>query len=353
MLTASWQFVPFVIAMSLAACGSPAPAAPTVVLPPPRDTVLAPYTEVTQAAWLGGDRWAVLAPDAAVVGVVDFGTKSMTPLGGKDTKELRNPATIFTAADILYVGDWGLRRTTAWTRDGRLIRAIPSADAVRGALPQARDAAGRFYFDLYPSPGRDGGGNRDSAVVVRTDSGSVRVDTIARLTPLDVAEVLSEQGRRFERRVFSGQDRWGVLPDGSLWVARVYANRVDWRSPDGEWRRGDVLPDRVLEVTRYDRELFIRKFPRELRTTAQRLPFAPVKPPFEEGLTSATGEVWLVKSRASADSAGRYHVIGRRGELLRDVRLPGQGRIVAVGRDAALAVESTRNGVRFLRFAVE
>ena len=69
-----------------------------------------------------------------------------------------------------------------------------------------------------------------------------------------------------------------------MWVARVTENRVDWRSPDGEWDEGDALPDRVLEVTQYDRELFYRKFPPELRATAEQLPFAAVKPPFEAGL---------------------------------------------------------------------
>ena len=48
------------------------------------------------------------------------------------------------------------------------------------------------------------------------------------------------------------------------------------------------LPDRVLEVTQYDRELFYRKFPPELRATAERLPFAAVKPPFEARTRAGT-----------------------------------------------------------------
>jgi hypothetical protein len=55
---------------------------------------------------------------------------------------------------------------------------------------------------------------------------------------------------------------------------------------------GDPLPDRVLEVTRYDRELFVRRFPAELRSTAEQLPFAPVKPPFEAGFTGPDGRGW-------------------------------------------------------------
>jgi hypothetical protein len=174
-------------------------------------------------------------------------------------------------------------------------------------------------------------------------------NSIARLAPLDIAEVVGDAGRRFERRVFSGVDRWGVLPDGSLWVARVYNNRVDWRDPNGKWTKGQPLPDRVLEVTRYDRELFLRKFPRELRGTAQELPFAALKPPFEAGLTSPAGEVWLEKSRAPADSSRRYHVVDRRGRLVREIRLQGQGRILALATDAALVAEPTPDGIRLIQ----
>jgi hypothetical protein len=186
-------------------------------------------------------------------------------------------------------------------------------------------------------------------VVLRVDPELSRFDSVARLAPLDIAEVVGDAGRRFERRVFSGADRWGVLPDGSLWVARVYNNRVDWRDSHGKWTRGEPLPDRVLEVTRYDRELFLRKFPRELRSTAQELPFAALKPPFEAGLTSPAGEVWLEKSRAPADSSRRYHVVDRRGRLTREVRIRGQGRILALGTGTALVEEPTPDGIRLIQ----
>jgi hypothetical protein len=340
--------IPTLLAVLVTACGASKPAAPVIELTPVGDSVLTSYSDVTEAAWLGGNRWAVVAPSDDAVGIVDFPRRSVVPLGGPRSKELRNPSSIFVAQDTIYVADWGLRRLTLWSSKGGLARAIPASGAVRGSLPRARDGSGRFYVDLYPRPGPDGSGNRDSAAVVRVDPAPTRVDTIARLAPLDIAEVVGDAGRRFERRVFSGADRWGVLLDGSLWVARVYDNRVDWRSPDGKWARGKPLPDRVLEVTRYDRELFLRKFPPELRRTAQELPFSALKPPFEAGLTSPAGEVWLEKSRAPADSSRRYHVVNRRGHLVREIRLRGQGRILALGANAAIIAEPTRDGIRLL-----
>lgn len=334
----------------LLACGESAPPPPVVALLASADTVTTGYADIVDGAWLGDDRWAVVAPLDVTVGIVEPGAQRVAPLGGGKSGAIRNPVSVFVAADTLHVSDWGLRQTSLWTLDGKPIRSIPGAAAVRGALPRARDGAGRFYLELPPRSGPDGSGNRDSAAVVRTSADLTGVDTVARLAPLDLAEVVGESGRRFERRALSGEDRWGVTPDGSAWVARVYQNRVDWRSPDGTWVEGQSLPDRVLEVTRYDRELFYRKFPPELRATVEQLPFAAVKPPFEAGLSAPSGEVWLEKSRAPADSSRRYHVVDREGRLIREVRVPGPGRIVAVGRDAALVAERLRDGTRFVRF---
>jgi hypothetical protein len=338
-------------ALLAVACGEKKPAAAVVTLGPAVDTLPTTLSEVTSATWLGGSRWAVLSAPDERVEIVDLGSGKLTPLaGGAAAKELRNPSALFRAGDTLYVGDWGLRRTSRWTLDGRFAGAVPASDAVRGVLPRARDAQGRFYFELTPRPGADGRGNRDSAVVLRAGPTLDRADTTARLAPLDIAEVVGDAGRRFERRVFSGSDQWGALPDGSIWVGRVYDNRVDWRDPSGKWTRGEPLPDRVLEVTRYDRELFLRRFPPELRGTAEQLPFAAVKPPFEGGLTSPSGQVWLEKSRAPADSSRRYHVVDRQGRLVEEIRVPGGGRIIAVAPGVVLVAEPSRDGVRLLRY---
>lgn len=343
---------PLAAALALAvltACGPGRPAVSSVTLDPPRDSVALAQGDVTGAAWLGGDRWAVVAPGDNAVTVVDFARHRGTPLNLGARKELANPFAVFDGRDSLFVADWGKRRVSIWSPDGRFLGAIPASDALRGALPRERDRAGHFYVQVNPSPGRDGSGNRDSAVVVRTTPDLARGDTVARLAPLDIAEVSGDNGRRFERRVFSGEDRWGLLDDGRLWVARVYQHRVDLRGPDGKWRQGDPLPDRVLEVTRYDRELFLRGFPKELRPTAEQLPFAPVKPPFERAFSDGA-RVWLERSRAPADSARSYLVVDSTGALLREVRLPGHGRLVAAHGSTLLAAEPAADGTHLLRY---
>ncbi|MFL5514887.1 MAG: hypothetical protein ACJ8DJ_01945, partial [Gemmatimonadales bacterium] len=171
------------------ACGGPKAHAPVVRLGGVVDTVASSYTEVPEGIWLGGDRWAVLAPADQAVGIVDFGSRRVEPLGGAGGNELRNPSTLFRAGDTLYVGDWGLRRTTLWTLDARYVRSVPAADVLRGVLARARDGAGRFYFEVSPQVGSAGQGNRDSAAVVRTGPALERPDTLVRLAPLDIAEV--------------------------------------------------------------------------------------------------------------------------------------------------------------------
>ena len=82
----------------------------------------------------------------------------------------------------------------------------------------------------------------------------------------------------------------------------------------------------------------------------EQLPFAPVKPPFEAAFTDPDGNIWLEKSRAPADSSRRYHVTDREGRLRRELRVPGPGRILAVGDQAALVAERVPDGTRFVLF---
>jgi hypothetical protein len=340
-------FIALGLAAAAAGCGGSAPGLPVTLISPGTETLHIQAADASQAAWLGGRRWAVISPQSSAVDLVDFATKTVVPLAGAAPQELQHPATIFTLGDTLFVDDWGLRRTTAWGPDGRLARSIPAPAATGGALPRAEDSAGRLYYEIAPPARPDGSGNRDSSAIVRMTPGATRTDTIGRLSPLDLAQVQSDAGSRFERRVFSGQDAWGVLADGAVWIARVYQNRVDWIGPDGKATRGAALPDRILEVTRTDRELFTRRFPPDLRSTVEQLPFAIVKPPFETAWTGPGETVWLEKSQSVTDSSRSYHVVGRDGHPIREVRVRGfWARILGATSSVALVADPDSTGYR-------
>ena len=341
------------VALIATACGPSRSKAPIVVLPPGTNPLVSPVGEATDGVWLGGERWAIIAPQDKAVSLVDFSSRTIGPFGGaRGAREYQQPFHIFRTGDSVAIADWQMRRTTLWSLDGKMLGVIPAVDALRGALPRARDGAGRWYFELRPLPGPDGSGNRDSAFVVRTQADFSGADTVIRLAPLDVAEVISEGRRRFERRLLSGQDRWGVLPDGSLWVARVQQNRVDWVGNNQAVHRGPELPDKVYPVSEPDRELFLRRFPEELRATAEQIPFAAIKPPFEAALTTPAGQIWLVKSRAVGDSLRSNQVVGRDGRLVREVRHYGHGRVLAVSPTAVLLAEPFEGGIRLFQIAL-
>lgn len=338
------------LVLALTACSSTPPPAEPLRLVAVGDTVIAPYGDVTDAAWLGVGRWVVIAPQDRAVSVADFTGRTLSPFAGAKRKELEQPFLLFRAGDSIYVADWQRRRLTAWSLGGVMGSVVPAADRLRGALPKGRDDGGNWYFELRPPPGPDGSGNRDSAAIVRTTPDLSRADTIGRLAPFDLAEVLTEGRRRLERRLLSGQDRWGPLPDGSLWIARVSQNRVDWRDREGRIVIGRDLPDAVLPVTENDRQIFLRKFESALRPTVQQIPFAAIKPPFDNALTAPDGLVWLVKNRAIGDTVRTYQLIGRDGRLVRIASHPGLGRILAVGEGTALVGEPFEGGIRLLEY---
>ncbi len=334
----------------LAACGPKAADAPDIALGPEADSIPTTLFEATAGTWLGGDRWAVLSPVNKRVVLLDFSDGSVTELGKGMKQPFEGPFSLFTSGEGFYVGDWALRRLTAWTLEGKYAAAIGTPEVTNGNLPRARDGQGNWYVQFNPPPGPDGSGKRDSAVVVRFPLDFSRGDTLFRLSPLDLAEVDGDAGRRFERRVFSGEDHWGVLADGSVWVARVYPNRVDWIGPDGKLQKGQKLPDRVFTITVSDREAFLRKFPPELRSAAEKVPFSPVKPPFDEAFTGGDGMVWLEKSRVIPDTVRRYQVIGRDGRLVESISFNGYGYALAASPEAVLVKEVRPDGMIFLRY---
>lgn len=333
----------------LAACSS-TPKAPPVelALVPTGDTVITPYGDISAAAWIGEGRWVAVAPQEPAVGTADFATHRLVPFG---TKALTQPFYLFLAGDTIYVADWQQRRLTGWSRSGTLGSSTAGADALRGALPRGRDAAGRWYFEMRPVAGPDGSGNRDSAAIVRTAPDYSAPDTIARLAPPELVEVMNDGRRRLERRLLSGQDRWGLTPSGDIWMARVSENRVDWLR-GGKVTRGPQLPDRVLPVTDSDREIFLAKFEDALQTTVSQTPFAVVKPPFEDGLTDPAGRVWLVKSRAIGDSIRYYQIVDSTGRLTAGAQHEGLGRILALTDSLALVGEPFEEGIRLLLFRI-
>ena len=342
------------LVVALAACGPRQQELPPAArLLAPADTILLNDTELSQAVWLGGDRWAILAPQAKVVRILDMRTRKATLLGHPG-KDYADPSYLFRAGDTLVVDDWGMRRATLWTLAGQPAGILPPPLPFRGYLPHARDAAGWWYAELRPAPRADGSGNRDSGVVVRWREGATS-DTVARLAPYDVEQVTRDGASRFERLVFSGTDQWSVLADGTLWIARVNANALARCAPDhGPCTTGPSLPDPVLQVTLEDREYFLQTFPPDQRGLAQGIPFAILKPAFDAAFGAADGSVWLQKSRALTDTLRGYRILALDGLARQEFRVPNAQTILGADSAHVLAIDPLVPGPghRVLRYAL-
>lgn len=324
----------------VAACGgAPAPTVPSTTLTGATDSLTIRDLDISGAVPLGDDRWAILSQFSNVVRVIDWGHRAVRPLG-RPGVDYVHPSAITAVGGTLYVTDWGKRRLTAWGPDGRLALAIEAPPELGGLLPTARDADAWLYVEAR-------GGQLDSGSVLRWRVGAAHPDTVARLAPYTMQEVNGPQGRRLVRQIYSGNDIWGVLPSGAVWVARVSGNRLDLRDTTGHWHRGPGLPDPIYPVTRFDKDYFVDGFPEDQRPMAGALPFAPVKAPFDGAFVEDDSIIWLQSSRSLTDSIRTYKVLDRDGAYAREVRVKNARRILGARGGTILVAEQLEPGKGF------
>lgn len=338
--------------MLAAACSEPPPPIAVVRLSQTADTVIVPVVQLAEARPLSDGRWVLLAPVEMQLQLVDFAAHAATPFPQMTSAEVPGPGTLMAAGDTLLVGDWGLQRVTRWLVGRPRLEAVPMPAGVGGALPRARDAAGQWYFEGALDAGRDGRGLRDSALVIRGDAMLAHFDTIARLAPADLAMVQREGGARYERRVLSGRDKWGVFHDGTLYIARFRGNVVEWRNADGTLAaRTKPLPDPILPVKEMDKQIYLRRFPEDQRQAARSQTFAELKPPFEAAFGTVDRRVWLFKSAPALDSIRTFQVVDTTGLKL-IVEVPSRGTALGVTGEWILMGEEFPAGIRLLRYPV-
>ena len=342
------RYLPVVLAL---ACSEPPPPAPILTIAPTADTVIVSAVSISDAVPRADGRWVVLATEEAELRIVDFTARTVVPYPGISKAEVPHPSVLLGIGDTVVVGDWGLRRFTSWLAGVPRLEAWPVPDALRGAFPRARDAAGQWYFEVSPEAQRDGSGLKDSAAVVRADPQLTRFDTVARLAPPDLAIIEGSNGQRFERRLLAGKDIWGVQHDGTLWIARVFQNRIEWPRSGKRPFVGPPMQDPILVVQEMDRQIFIRRFPEDQREAARRLPFTALKPPFEAVFQTPNHLLWIFKSAAALDSIRTFQVADTAGVHF-VVKVPSRGTALGVSATHIVMAEEFPGGIRLLRYPV-
>jgi hypothetical protein len=270
---------------------------------------------------------------------------SLSP--GRPAGEYRFPGWVARlAGDTVALVDFGAIRTTRWNEQGRAIDVLP-IQPVAGQTPVLLyDTLGHGYKINYQ--GVLGGGEpgtqvrADSIPVLRIALKTGRADTIANLAAPDYGDATFGEQVQQAAKVFAPNDHFGVLPDGAAWVARGHENRVDWRAPDGTWRRGQAREYTKLPVTQADKDRVLAQvreqgqqfgMPQDLAIS---YPFADTKPPFDFAMGRPGGEVWLQRPRAREDAAFVYDIVDRNGRWQRSVTFPAGASLAGFGENGAV-----------------
>lgn len=250
------------------------------------------------------------------------------------------------AGDTVALVDFSAIRTTRWNERGQPLDVLPIR-FVSGETPVLLyDTVGYGYKIDYRAilgggePGRSV--RPDSIPVIRINLKSGTADTIAQLATPEYDEATFGAQVQQAAKVFAPNDHFGVLPDGTAWVARGQENRVDWRSPDGRWSRGEARAYPKIPVTQADKDRVLAQvreqgkqfgMPQDLSIT---YPFAETKPPFDFAVGRQSGEVWLQRPRAQEDAPLVYDVVSRQGGWQREVTLPKGASLVGFGIKGAV-----------------
>ena len=254
--------------------------------------------------------------------------------------------------DTVALVDFSAIRTTLWSEAGRPLGILPIKE-VAGQTPiLLYDTLGHGYkIDYQAILGGGEPGQRvrpDSIPVLRIRLSSGRVDTIAHLAAPEYGDAMFGDQVQQAAKVFAPNDFFGVLPDGTAWVARGKENRVDWRSPDGTWVRGKPHAFKKVAVTEADKERVLAQvreqgkqygMPQELKIV---YPFAETKPPFDFAMGHPAGEVWLQRSRSVEGASLVYDVFGRNGGWRREITFPQNASLAGFGANGAVFA-SVRN----------
>jgi hypothetical protein len=250
------------------------------------------------------------------------------------------------AGDTVALVDFSALRTTLWSEAGLPLGLLPLKPVAGNAPVLLYDTVGRAYkidYQAILGGGEPGRALRpDSIPVLRMTVSTGTVDTIGLLASPEYGDAVFGEQVQQAAKVFAPNDFFGVLPDGTAWIARARENRVDWRSPEGNWTPGRSHDYVRLPVTQADKDRVLAQvraqgkqfgMPQDLRIV---YPFAETKPPFDFALGRPSGEVWLQRPRRDEGASLIYDVFDRKGVWRREVAFPKDATLAGFGAKGAV-----------------
>lgn len=234
--------------LMLAAC-SGSEAKPTVA----EESLGAPVAEMSgldrvwQPVELPDGRLLAVSGGALVLLDLDSRTVDTVGRNGQGPGEYEWVGHPHMKGGRLWAVDPMQQRLVSWEVDGTPGPLMTFAVTIV-ASPNAADTMGHIYFEQPSTTGFVVSGqeidttrSKDSTWVYRFTPPDTKRDTVARLYEVGWEALrLPGGGVARLRQDYVSADRWGVLPDGTLWIARGQENRVDRRTSDGTWVVGSA-----------------------------------------------------------------------------------------------------------------
>ena len=308
------------------------------------------FAQLSNVVELGDGRVAFADTKAKLFLVADLQSGTLDTLGTRVDSLIRNappdqykfPGWVaHLGRDTVALVDFSGVRTTLWNESGKPLGVLPIVEVAGNTPVMVYDTIGNGYKVDYQAvlggaePGHPV--RPDSVPVLRIALKTGKVDTVANLSSPEFGDAVFGEQTQQAAKVFAPNDFFGVLPNGTAWLARGHQTRVDWRAPDGKWTVGKGRDYPKAAVTQADRDRVLAQvrehgkqfgMPQDLQIT---YPFADIKPPFDFALGRPNGEVWLQRPRSREDAPLTYDVFDRQGIWRRAVEFPAGTALAGFG----------------------
>jgi hypothetical protein len=363
--------------LAIAAATLGAQGAPAIKLAPAAAKLSTEFSSIVAVRELADGRVLVADVTENKLVVADFASGSVAQIGrsGQGPGEYQNPRSLLRLG-----GDSTLlieQRTSRWhlLHGSRIVATVPadnpayvaSSRQALGADARGNVARTSAFADNKSASVPANG--PDSLWLLRTNRGSGRVDTVARLKAQKSVISTSTNARGEVTGVsifmppFSAAEQIAMFEDGWLAIARMEPYRVDWVAPDGRSVKGRSLPWTHAKVTERDVEAYYAVRSRatsapstqdaearrkQIETAMKQVP--ELMPPFvPNGLIPAEDGTVLVRHPDTADQPNaRYDIVDRAGRLLGMITMAKGETISAVSKKWAYVIRVDDDGLNFL-----
>lgn len=310
------------------------------------------FDQLFAAVELGPDRVLLTEKGEQRPFVVEWRSGARSSIGsvGKGPREFLGPRRLYALTANHVVIEDPYRYTYYPWVDGRVQEGLNLRVVRQGYSQQilaGADTVGRFLFAsahrLGRTPGLRHRYNAKELVAVIGTRGHARLDTVTTLRGSFRAETSVYRmnvGRRLEFQHYSllvTEEQALLFPDGWLAVLRKEPYRVEWRSPDGAWRRGAVVSDTVIPVTLEEKRYALFRHANAL----QRLSFKveefpnwpPTMPPFplDALLPLPDGRLAVRRTATAKDHTEWIDIFDRTGKRVDRWRLPRDHQLIGIG----------------------